>query len=85
MGQADADRLELKKRKVHREAKSLDTEMEAKRLQNQTHALQLWKDEIKTIMETKKELVLGGMWNDMSDEKKDVFKIPPTPTLLPYY
>jgi hypothetical protein len=58
--------------------------MESKRLQNQTHALQLWKDEIKTIMETKKELVLGGMWDDMSTEEKEVFKIPPKPTLLPY-
>jgi hypothetical protein len=54
--------------------------MQAKRLQNQTQALQLWKDEIKTIIETKKELVNEGLWDTMSDEEKNVFKIPPRPT-----
>ena len=54
--------------------------MQAKRLQNQTQALQLWKEEIKTIMETKRALMSDGMWEDMSGEEKAVFKIPPKPT-----
>jgi hypothetical protein len=80
MTQQDADRLELKKRKADREERLVDTEMQAKRLQNQTQALQLWKEEIKTIMETKRALMSDGMWEDMSDEEKAVFKIPPKPT-----
>jgi hypothetical protein len=78
MIQQDADRLELKKRKANREERVIlvDTEMQAKRLQYQTQALQLWKDEIKTIMETKKALISEGRWDDMSDEEKAVFKIP---------
>ncbi len=80
MTQQDADRLELKKRKADREERLIDTEMQAKRLQNQTQALQLWKEEIKTIMETKKTLISEGMWADMSDEEKSVFKIPAKPS-----
>ena len=80
MTQQDADRLELKKRKADREERLIDTEMQAKRLQNQTQALQLWKEEIKTIMETKRALISDGMWEDMSDEEKLVFKIPAKPT-----
>ncbi len=80
MTKQDADRLELKKRKADREERLVDTEMQAKRLQNQTQALQLWKEEIKTIMETKIALISDGMWEDMSDEEKSVFKIPPKPT-----
>ena len=80
LAQADADRLDLKKRKAERQDRLIDTEMQAKKLQNQTQALQLWKDEIKTIMETKKELVNEGLWDTMSDEEKNVFKIPPRPT-----
>ncbi len=80
LAQADANKLELRKRKADREEILIDTEMQAKRLQNQTQALQLWKDEIKTIMETKKELVNEGLWDTMSDEEKNVFKIPPRPT-----
>jgi hypothetical protein len=80
MTQQDADRLELKKRKADREERVIDTEMQAKRLQNQTQALQLWKEEIKTIMETKKALISDGMWDDMSDEEKAVFKIPTKPS-----
>ena len=81
MTQQDADRLELKKRKADREERLVDTEMQAKRLQNQTQALQLWKEEIKTIMETKRALMSDGMWEEMSGEEKAVFKIPPEPTL----
>jgi hypothetical protein len=80
LAQADANKLELRKKKADREERLIDTEMQAKRLQNQTQALQLWKDEIKTIMETKKELVIEGLWDTMSDEEKNVFKIPPRPT-----
>ncbi len=40
MKQQDADRLELKKRKADREERVIDTEMQVKRLQNQTQALQ---------------------------------------------
>jgi hypothetical protein len=80
MTQQDADRLQVKKRKADREERLIDTEMQAKRLQNQTQALQLWKEEIKTIMETKKALISEGMWEDMSDEEKSVFKIPAKPS-----
>ena len=31
-------------------------------------------------METKKALISEGMWEDMSDEEKSVFKIPAKPT-----
>ncbi len=80
MTQQDTDHLELKKRKADREERLIDTEMQAKRLQNQTQALQLWKEEIKTIMETKKALISEGMREDMSDEEKSVFKIPAKPS-----
>jgi hypothetical protein len=76
LAQADADRLDLKKRKAERQDRLIETEMQAKKLQNQTQALQLWKDEIKTIMETKKELMQAGMWDDMSVEEKEIFKMP---------
>ncbi len=80
MTQQDADRLQVKKRKADREERLIDTEMQAKRLQNQTQALQLWKEEIKTIMEIKKALISEGMWEDMSDEEKSLFKIPAKPS-----
>jgi hypothetical protein len=76
LAQADADRLDLKRRKAERQDRLIDTEMQAKKLQNQTQALQLWKDEIKTIMETKKELMQAGLWDDMSVAEKEIFKMP---------
>jgi hypothetical protein len=74
LAQADADRLDLKKRKAERQDRLIDTEMQAKKLQNQTQALQSWKDEIKTIMETKKELIQAGLWDDMSVAEQEIFK-----------